>query len=165
MAIQMTGALSKHIFSDEIVKATDLNRKSGAILSKAAQSPITIVRNDEYFTLMRRDDIADIVAESAIAKNVVEILNTAFKLSISLEGNPTANGEYGWMRAFDREEIQELVTEVSEAYHCAAFEPNGWENLRAVIHEWHESAIAILSTDLKEAWQSPDEEEPLASPA
>ena len=161
----MTGALSKHIFSDEIVKATDLNRKSGAILSKAAQNPITIVRNDEYFTLIRRDDIANIVAESVITKNVVEILNTAFQLSIDLESKVSAHCEYSWIRAFDREEMQELVAEVSEAYRCAASEPNGWENLRAVIHEWKESAIAILSPDLKEAWQSPSEEEPLASPA
>ena len=159
----MTEALSQPIFSDEIVKATDLNRQSGAILSKAAHHPITIVRNDECFTLMRREDIARIVAEATQSKTVFEILNAAFQLSYSetIDGNHS----YSWLRAFDKEEIQELVTEVSGAYRNANLTPDGWENLEAVIHEWHESAIAILNGDLEEAWQGATDEVPLTPPA
>lgn len=159
----MIEALSQPIFSDEIVKATDLNRKSGAILSKAAHHPITIVRNDECFTLMRREDIARIVTEATQTKNIFEILNAAFLLSHNnILGDENA---YNWLKAFDKEEVQELVTEVSEAYRKAAHTTNGWEDLDAIIHEWHESAIAILSDDLKEAWQAPTNEEPLTIPA
>lgn len=158
----MTEALYKPIFSDEIVKATELNRKSGAILSKAVHHPVTIVRNDECFTLMRRQDIALIVTEAAQTRNMFEILNAAFLLSH--DKTLGSDNLYSWLRVFDREEIQELVVEVSEAYRSAAITPDGWENLDAVIHEWHESAIAILSDDLTEAWQDTDEEVLLTPP-
>lgn len=158
----MTEALHKPIFSDEIVKATELNRKSGAILSRAVHHPITIVRNDEYFTLMRREDIALIVTEAAQTRNMFEILNAAFLLC---HDKALDSGNiYNWLRVFDREELQELVLEVSEAYRSAAIASDGWENLDAVIHEWHESAIAILSDDLTDAWQDTDEEVLLTQP-
>lgn len=71
---------------------------------------------------------------------------------------------YSWLQASDREELQEFATEISDAYCGAATSPDGWENLDAIIHEWHASAIAILSNDLTEAWQDTDEEVPLTSP-
>ncbi len=58
----MTEALHKPIFSNEIVKATESTCKSGAILSRAVHHPITTVRSDECFTLMRREDIALIIS-------------------------------------------------------------------------------------------------------
>ena len=140
-----------------------MNRKSGAILSKAAQHPITIVRNDECFTLMRREDISRIVVEANYSKTLLEILNTAFLISNGKTVNTRST--YSWMNAFDQEEIQTLVAEVSDAYHSAAAMAKDWENLESVIHEWHESAIAILSADLAEAWQAPDDEMPLTPPA
>ena len=158
----MAEALSQPIFSDEIITATDLNRQSGAILSRAAQHPVTIVRNDECFTRMRREDIAGIVAEAAQAKKIFEILNAAFLLS---HGQTVeASHPYSWLRAFDEEEIQELVAEVSMAYRSAGATVDGWDNLDAIIHEWNESAIAILSEELAEAWQAPTDEVPLTLP-
>lgn len=159
----MSEALSQPIFSDEIIKATDLNRQSGAILSKAAQRPVTIVRNDECFTLMRREDIAGIVTEAAQSKKIFEILTAAFLLSHNQ--NVEASHPYSWLRAFDEEELQELVTEVSTAYRNANLMADGWGNLNAIIHEWHESAIAILSDTLAEAWQDTTDEVPLTPPA
>lgn len=71
---------------------------------------------------------------------------------------------YSWLQAFDREELQEFATEILGTYYGAATSLDRWENLDAVIHEWHESAIAILSDDLSEAWQDTDEEVALTPP-
>ena len=132
----MIDLLPQLFFSDEIVKATDLNRKSGAVLSRAAHHPITIVRNDECFTLLRREDIARIVTEATQTKNVLEILKAAFLLSHNQALND--DNAYTWLQAFDKEEVQELVSEVSEAYRKDPHTTRGWENLEAAVHEWHE---------------------------
>lgn len=58
-----------------------------------------------------------------------------------------------------------MVAEVSEAYRSAASMTENWENLEAVIHEWRESAIAILSQDLTEALLDTEDEVPLTPPA
>lgn len=109
--ISMAKTLSQPIFSDEVAKVTALNYKSGAILSRAVHHPIVSVRNDECFTLMRREDIARIVTEAAQTRNMFKILNAAFLLSH--DETLGSDNIYSWLRVFDREELQELVSEVS----------------------------------------------------
>lgn len=101
-------------------------------------------------------------SKADLTKDVFEILTAAFL--ISQEQALLVDKKYRWLRAFDREEIQELVVEISTGYRDVVIAPEGWKNLDAIIHEWHESAIAILSEDLAEAWQSSTEEVPLTSP-
>ena len=158
----MTEPLSKSIFSDEIVKAADLDREPAAILSKATQRPITIVREDECFTLMRREDIYNIINEATHTKRALELLGAAYLLINS--GTNYVSDAYSWLKAFDKEEIQTLITEVSEAYRNVVTDTNDWESLEAIVHEWHESAVAILSKDLSQAWRATAAEVPLTSP-
>ena len=153
---------SRPIFSDELVKATDLNRTPGQILDKALSRPVTIARNDEFFTLMRRDEISDIVNGADHTKKALELINAAF---LALQDDEIDSAHpFGWLRAFDAEEVQELVAEVMATYRKAECASEYWEELEAVIHEWHESAIAVLSKDLADAWHSPNDEIPLTPP-
>lgn len=157
----MAASTSRSIFSDELVKATELNRTPGQILDKALSRPITIARNDEFFTLMRRDEISDIVHSANGTKKAIELVSAAF---LALHGDIDSAHPFGWLRAFDADELQELVMEVMAAYRKAECASECWEELEAVIYEWRESAIAVLSEDLADAWHSPNAEIPLTPP-
>ena len=157
----MTATMPRPIFSDELVNATELNRRSGRVLDMARLRPVTVARNDEFFTLIRRDEISHIVSDAAHTKQFVELITSALLPNPCLE----ATHPFGWLRAFDRDELQQFVTEVLAAYRKAELCAEGWEEFEAIVHEWHESAIAILSEDLADAWASPAEEMPLTPPS
>lgn len=158
----MNATRSHSIFGDELIQAKELNRRPGQVLDKALCHPVTITRNDEFFTLIRREDISILVKQSDQTKEVLELTCAAFLLLHG--GDIDATHPFGWLQAFDADELQELVAEVISAYRKAEFAAEYREELRAVIHEWHESAIAIQSDDLAEAWKSPAEEVPLIQP-
>ncbi len=61
---------------------------------------------------------------------------------------------FGWLRGFDSEELAELIAETKEAISEANV-----DELDAVIYEWHESAIAIESPELTEAFFTNEFEE------
>ncbi|MGB7414634.1 MAG: hypothetical protein WA902_10535 [Thermosynechococcaceae cyanobacterium] len=152
----MSATLPRPIFGDKLIQATELNRRSGHILDMAMTQPVTITRKDEFFTLIRREDISSLVNQADQTRLIFELINAAFRI---LHGDSMDAGHaYGWLRAFDAEEIQELVQEVTATYRKAEFDPEYGQELQAVIHEWHESAIATLSDDLAEAWDSPADE-------
>ncbi|MCE2975885.1 MAG: hypothetical protein LW851_06180, partial [Pseudanabaena sp. CoA8_M7] len=71
------------IYSDELVTATELNRQPGRILDKALEHPITITRNDQSFALLRREDVALFVKTAQHSREIVELLNTAFRLLLN----------------------------------------------------------------------------------
>lgn len=159
----MVSTLPRPYFSDEIIKATALNRTSGAILDKASRNPVTIIRNDECFALLNRDLFAELVAEATQSGKVLDVIHAAFQ---TLSGNPPAiESSYGWLSAFDNDEIQDLVTEVLGAFRSAPFVEDGWEELETTIQEWHESSIAILSDDLDSAFSDKSNEVLLSAPS
>ncbi len=153
---------SQLIFSDEMVKATELNRHSGQILDRAKVRPITIARNEDFFTLINRDELSTLVQEADQAKQVAALLSSAF--STLKQGKLDSSHAYSWLNAFDSDEIQELIGEVVSQHQLAQSSVHHREELEAIIHEWHESAIAILSTDLAAAWQDEVDEIRLTSP-
>ncbi len=67
----------------------------------------------------------------------------------------SADHPYGWLRVFDSEELADLLEETQEALS----QPDALDELDAVIYEWHESAIAIESPELAEAFLSNEFEE------
>ncbi|MFN5839116.1 MAG: hypothetical protein ACK47J_20950, partial [Pseudanabaena sp.] len=71
------------IYSDELVTATELNRQPGRILDKALEHPITITRTDQSFALLRREDVALFVKTAQHSREIVELLNTAFRLLLN----------------------------------------------------------------------------------
>lgn len=51
------------LFGDQLATATELNRRSGAILDMALSKPV-ITRNDQRFALLRRELVAQLSALS-----------------------------------------------------------------------------------------------------
>lgn len=150
------------IFSDDLVSATELNKRSGSVLDKAAVRPITITRNEEHFVLLRREEAACQVNRAIYSERIFELLNAAFCLMAG--GKIGSEQAYGWISSFDSDDLKLFVQEVVEAYRAITSDNEKWDYLDAVIHEWNESAIAINIPEFKEAWDSDFNEVELTSP-
>jgi hypothetical protein len=145
------------IYSDELVTATELNRQPGRILDKALEHPITITRNDQSFALLRRENMAIFVKAARRSKEIVELLSTAFRLLLKEKigiGHP-----YGWLGVFDADELNEFIDEVTRAYRLVDLYEKAWDELDAIIHEWHETALAISNPDFQAAFRETSEGE------
>lgn len=156
------GTLS-NIFSDELITATELNRQPGRVLDKALEHPVTITRNDQSFALLRREEVTFLVKTATQSKTVFELLTVAFSLLLGKEigfENP-----YGWLRVFDSDDLQDFIKEVSEAFRLIDSSSTTWNMIDAIIHEWHESAIAIASPELAAAFSDEIDEVPLTQPS
>jgi len=153
------------IFSDEIFTATDLNRHAGQVLDQAKHHPVTITRNDETFALLSRKDASRMTREASNAK-LMASLATAISLYGMAAQMVPAEHPFEWVNAFGREELRELLVDVHGAFRGAVEGEGAWDNFEAVLHEWHESAIALRSDALIDAFAAPSGEEvPLTPPA
>ena len=142
-----SGHMYEIVFQDELVRATDLNRGSGQILDKAAHGPVTIVRNDESFALMKRDLAASWRKEASFAVHVTEIVWNA------LVHGTTMPPEFQWISAFDEGDRQQIAHELMNAYRKATRD-GSWDELEALIHEWSESGWAALNPEVRQAFEA-----------
>lgn len=149
------------VYSDELFSATDLNRKSGLVLDRALERPVTITRGDHSFALLPREDAAKLMKAASQLKAAFELIVASSKLR---NGEGIGSGHlYGWLEVFDPEELSELNAEIHSAVqHC--LDAGDWDMFDAVIHEWHESAMAIESPELAAAFSDEIDEVPLTQP-
>ncbi|MBW4527099.1 MAG: hypothetical protein KME18_18235 [Phormidium tanganyikae FI6-MK23] len=160
----MSSATLNSVYSDELVSATELNRQPGQVLDRAFDRPITITRNDQSFALLRREVVAEFCITIKISKEILEVLFAALTL---LTGQKIGTEHpYAWLSVFDQEELVEFVNEVLGVYRLTDSSEGTLDQIDAVIHEWHESAIAVASADLESAFSDKDEidEIPLTKP-
>lgn len=136
------------VFSDEIVTAKELNRQPGRILDLALEHPVTITRNSEAFALMPREDVTALIQAAKVAGLAFEVTNIAFRL---MEGERLAEEHsYAWLREFDRDDLKDLINDVTRTFEEFVGLPNAWAEVDAVVHEWQESALVIASGVLDE---------------
>jgi hypothetical protein len=136
-------------FNDELFSATDLNRRAGYVLDRAKINPVTITRNEEAFALLSRDEMSKLTTANQYTKILFEIINVAYR---SIQNKKIGSEHpYSWVTIFDLEELNELIIELLDTYRHAT-DTNDWELLKATIHEWQESAIAINSQELAEVF-------------
>lgn len=154
--------IGQKIYSDELVSATELNRQPGHVLDMAFQRPITITRNDQAFALLRREDAARMANASAHAEVLFNLAGAIYSLGTSR--GLDSQHSYSWLKVLDEEEIEQLFTEIHEAFGKALAGEDSWDNFEAVLHEWHESALAIMCEELAEAFAAKADEIPLTEP-
>ncbi|MBD2300550.1 hypothetical protein [Nostoc sp. FACHB-190] len=152
-----------NIYSDELITATELNRQPGRVLDKALERPVTITRNDHAFALLRREEVTSLVKAATQSQAVFEGLTVAFSLLLGKEIG--FEHPYGWLSVFDADDLQEFIKELSEAFRLIDSSTTAWEMIEALIHEWHESAIAIFSPELAAAFSAETDEIPLTKPS
>jgi hypothetical protein len=147
--IMVAGAMDS-IYSDELITATELNRQPGRILDKALEHPVTITRNDQSFALLRRENVALLVKAAQRSQEIVELLSTAFRLL--LKQKIGTDHFCSWLGVFDTEELNEFIDEVTRTYRLLGLDEKAGDELDAIIHEWHESALAISNPELEAAF-------------
>jgi hypothetical protein len=152
-----------NIYSDELITATELNRQPGRVLDKALERPVTITRNDQSFALLRREEVTFLVKAATQSKAVFEALTVAFSLLLGKEIG--FEHPYGWLSAFEKDDLQDFIKELSEAFRLIDSSTTAWEMIDALIHEWHSSAIAAASPELAAAFSAETDEVPLKSPS
>lgn len=141
--------MSNAIYSDYLVTSSELNRRSGQILDTALKTPVTITRNNDSFALIRRELMANMAQEIEQMNNFIQLMNVVHRVD-SGQKIESSNG-FKWIEEFDSEERSELVDEVYEALELAKL-TDDWDEVRDVIHEWRESALALNSDELSEAF-------------
>ena len=57
---------------------------------------------------------------------------------------------YGWLKTFDTDDLKDFVEEVRSIVHQFEGSPQAWEEIDALVYEWHESALVISSGVLDE---------------
>lgn len=150
------------VYSDDLVSSTELNRTSGSILDRASKRPVTITRGNESFALIRRDLMAGYIASTNIYQKFSDLLLTCLTLT---NGEKILGGHsFDWLNTFDGDELKELIREVSNWHQSHDGSEASLYDLDGIIHEWHESAIAISSPALNAAFDS-EEEEVLIDPS
>ncbi|GAA6622640.1 hypothetical protein [Scytonema sp. NUACC26] len=160
----MTSTMLSCIYSDTLFTATELNRQPGKILDYALEHPVTITRNDEHFALLRREEVSSLTKAAQNGRHLIELLSAAFRLCLGEK--LSTEHPHGWLKVFDKDDLQDFINEVTEAYRSAVFREQAWDELEAIIHEWHESALAIANPEIAYAFSDKDEydEVPLTQP-
>lgn len=136
---------SGSIYGDELITATELNRQPGRVLDMAWERPVTITRNEQHFALLRRDRMTYMVKAARMSQVVIEAMDVAYRLLLGEQIG--SEHPYGWLKVFDSEELTEFIAEIT-AYRLVESEPEAYDRLDVLIHDWHESAIAISSEEL-----------------
>jgi hypothetical protein len=152
-----------NVYGDELITATELNRQSGRVLDRARERPVTIARNDEYFALLPRQQMASWVKAATLAGVVLETIDAAYRLRLGEEMRE--DHPYVWLKVFDPQELSELIAEVEMAFRLVGAEVGAIERVEAVLHEWHESALAICSAELAAAFRDEVDEVLLTVPS
>jgi hypothetical protein len=160
-------AAAQPVFDDVIVSATTLNRHSGEVLDQALEKCVTIMRNEQAFALLRRDQAAEMTALLRSAQRLLDLFHAIERARSGAALEPA--DEFEWIAAFGLDDIKNMAEEVYAAFARARRGEVQLEELDAVIHEWQESAWAMRSPDVRAAFNAVDDEvaltEPILEPA
>lgn len=139
------------LYSDQIISASELNRRPGWVLERVALGPVTITRNDEAFALVPRQQMARLVSDVRQFRLLVAIQNAI--MALLSDRDLPADHIYSWLQVFGKTDLYELAEELVESLSSADIDFEGsW--VGEIIHEWHETALAILDPVHREAFES-----------
>jgi hypothetical protein len=147
------------LYADEVFTSKDLHRRAGEVLNHARTAPVTISRNNEQFALLKRELVGELVQAFRYYSTSIELMMAAGLVS---DGKPVPE-TFLWLKAFDKSELLEMCKEMLTVVSRVK-ENSDWKRVDDVIHEWHESALAVQSGTLKEAISAAADQSPLPDP-
>lgn len=139
------------VLKDRVISATELNRKSGALLREAVRRPITVSRAGGDVVLLSREQAARSIQAEEQGKTLQEIMSNLMTRLVFKSKNVTL--QYRWMNQFDNKDLSEFAGEYIEAFGQASNGLTDWNEVDALVHEWHQSAIALQDKQLVREWK------------
>jgi len=155
-------ATARPVFDDVIVSATTLNRRSGEVLDLAWEKCVTIMRNEQSFALLRREQAAGMIVQLHRAQQILDLFHAIDRIRSGAALDPA--DEFEWLTAFALDDLKDMADEVYAAYTRAQRGEIPPEEADAVIHEWQESAWAARSPNVGMAFEAAADEAPLTEP-
>jgi hypothetical protein len=140
------------VFDDVIVSATMLNRRSGEILDQAMKRSVTILRNEQAFALLPREEAAEMTALLRGAQQVLDLFHAIDRVRAAARLDPA--DEFEWITAFEADDLKDMADEFYATYARVRRGEAPLDELDAVIHEWQESAWAVRSPRLRAAFSA-----------
>ena len=138
------------VFSDNIVKATDLRTNQKEWLERAYHSPVTVNYGQRQLALMNREQVGKLY----IANHYLELVTRACDEFMKESGTST----FPWVEYLSGNERQGFHRALmTRALKCVA--TGDWKQVESLIEDWKAAAIAKSSPSLVEALTA--EEDPL----
>jgi hypothetical protein len=136
------------LYADKIFSATDLNQRSGVVLDTAYENPVTIIRNEQHFALLRRETANCLSIKVEKTKTIVDAFSAAFR--VLTKENIANSDSYAWLNIFDEDEIKDFIRELREVFSSVHHSDNSedWDLIDAIIHEWEETSFAVRDPDI-----------------
>jgi DNA primase len=150
------------VFDDVIVSATTLNRRSGEVLDQAWEKCVTIMRNEQSFALLRREQAAGMITQLHRAQQILDLFHAIERIRSGATLDPA--DKFEWLATFALDALKDMADEVYSAYTRGQRGEIPPEEADAVIHEWRESAWAARSPDVRTAFEAAADEVPLTEP-
>jgi hypothetical protein len=150
------------VFDDVIVSATMLNRHSGEILDQALKRSVTILRNEQAFALLPREQVAEMTALLRGTQQLLDLFHAIERVRAAARLD--AADEFQWITAFEPHGLKDMAGELYATYAKVRRGEAPLDELDAVIHEWQESAWAVRNPSLRAAFSASAGEVALTGP-
>jgi len=154
---------TRPVFDDIIVSATMLNRRSGEVLDQALERSVTIMRNEQAFALLPREQASQMTSLLRGAQQVLDLLHAIDRVRSGAGSDPA--DQFDWITAFGPADLQEMADELYAAYAKIRSGEVPADELDAIIHEWQETAWAVRNPSLRTAFRAAPDEVVLTEPA
>jgi len=143
--------MEKTMFSDEVVRATDLKNRQRYWFNRARETGgVTIIQGKVAdLVLVPRQRVAETAETAAYARTAAQFLREV----ITLERPLAESAVFPWLRDLDKEEQQEFLREFVDLLACCST-IGGWERMEVLLEDWQATATAKHNPDLLEAWRS-----------
>lgn len=149
------------VLEDQVFNSTTLAKQASMVLDQADKGVVTITRNNEAYAILNREQASWLVPANKYLSEACYVLAAASQRISSNavdQENPCP-----WVASIDTKHLKEMLTEITSILAKVASDDSQWEELDAVIYEWHRSAIAAADADLRTAFQAPIEAIPLST--
>lgn len=143
--------MEKTMFSDEVVRATDLKNRQRYWFNRVRETGgVTIIQGKVAdLVLAPRQWVAETAEAAAHARTAAQFLREV----ITLERPPAESAVFPWLSDLDDEEQQEFLREfVDLLARCST--TSGWARMERLLEDWQATAAAKQNPDLLEAWRN-----------
>lgn len=156
--------MSRTMFSDEVVLATDLKKKQRYWFDRAREKGgVTIVQGKVAdLVLAPRETVAEAIEAASYARTAAQFLREL----ITLQRAPAESVIFPWLRDLDDEEQGEFLREFVDIFaRCST--TGEWQQLDELLEDWQATAEAHRNAELMEAWRTrgqPEDYVPMEAP-